>query len=333
MHLSSPARRGTIRTTLFGCILLGTAAHGDPLAQVSGGASPGDLWNYTLQSTLGSVEKQYSSSYAGFSAAANGGSAPSVNASVWATSPHAYQAQGMANARGEVHWSYRIVPGNPAWATNLVPVTMGYETDLRIAAGWGYYSGAGSTASIWTEGSLGSGTGSSDWGVASGGGWTISWTLSQPYGGNPDHFTAGGTRTFFVSYNSWIGIQIMGSTGATAGRWDPDKAPNPTASGRAFVDPTMSLSAAWLAAHPGDTIEYQSPEPPPPTLSVQRTSTNTVVHSWPLQYPAWKLHYATNLSATATWTEVTPPYGTNGTSLFFLDPAPAGRRFYRLHKP
>ena len=74
--------------------------------------------------------------------------------------------------------------------------------------------------------------------------------------------------------------------------------------------------------------------PGAPFLSVTRTPTNTVVVSWPLPEAGWKLHWTANLStAPIRWTEVTPPYTTNATSLHLLEPAPVGNRYYRLHKP
>ena len=74
--------------------------------------------------------------------------------------------------------------------------------------------------------------------------------------------------------------------------------------------------------------------PGAPTLLVRRTETNTVTVSWPLPEAGWKLHATTNLSATPiSWTELAPPYATNSTSLHFIEPAPLGNKFYRLHKP
>lgn len=74
--------------------------------------------------------------------------------------------------------------------------------------------------------------------------------------------------------------------------------------------------------------------PGAPLLSVARTSTNTVVVWWPLPDTGWKLHATTNLvTSGSTWTEIPPPYSTNVMSLDFVEPAPAGNKFYRLHKP
>ena len=71
-----------------------------------------------------------------------------------------------------------------------------------------------------------------------------------------------------------------------------------------------------------------------PLLTVARTATNTVVVSWPLPDAGWKLHWTASLATTPTvWTEIPPPYAANATSLCFVEPAPVGNRYYRLHKP
>ena len=70
-----------------------------------------------------------------------------------------------------------------------------------------------------------------------------------------------------------------------------------------------------------------------PFLTVTRTN-NSVVVSWPLLATGWLLHATTNLvSAGSVWTEIPPPYQTNGVNLQFSEPSPAGNKFYRLHKP
>lgn len=76
----------------------------------------------------------------------------------------------------------------------------------------------------------------------------------------------------------------------------------------------------------------QTPEAP--TLSVFRTATNTVVVAWPLPAEGWVLE-ATNAlpSLPVAWPQIPPPYQTNGPNLQFIEPAPVGKKFYRLHKP
>jgi hypothetical protein len=74
--------------------------------------------------------------------------------------------------------------------------------------------------------------------------------------------------------------------------------------------------------------------PGAPWLSVLRTSANTVVVSWPLPATGWVLEWTNALpQVSATWPQFAPPYQTNGANLQFTEPAPAGTRFYRLHKP
>jgi hypothetical protein len=71
-----------------------------------------------------------------------------------------------------------------------------------------------------------------------------------------------------------------------------------------------------------------------PWLSVARTGTNTVVVSWPGPDSGWKLEAVSNVPATpAAWTVLPPPYTANGTNLTYVEPVPAGDRFYRLTKP
>jgi hypothetical protein len=74
--------------------------------------------------------------------------------------------------------------------------------------------------------------------------------------------------------------------------------------------------------------------PGAPWLSLTRTTTNTVVVSWSLPDTGWKLHTTTNLViGGSVWTEIPPPYATNGTNLYFVEPTPVANKFYRLHKP
>ncbi len=71
-----------------------------------------------------------------------------------------------------------------------------------------------------------------------------------------------------------------------------------------------------------------------PTLEVSR-SNGIVTVRWPQPAVGWTLQSATSLSSgSVRWAEISPPYQTNGTSsIFFTEPAPAGNRFYRLHRP
>ena len=74
--------------------------------------------------------------------------------------------------------------------------------------------------------------------------------------------------------------------------------------------------------------------PGAPLLSLARTSTNTVVVWWPLPEAGWQLQATTNLVTTGSvWTPLPPPYATNATSLYIVEPLPVGNKFYRLQRP
>jgi hypothetical protein len=71
-----------------------------------------------------------------------------------------------------------------------------------------------------------------------------------------------------------------------------------------------------------------------PPLHIIYSTTNTVVVYWSLPDTGWRLQYTLNLSTSPiVWTEIPPPYLANATSLYHLEPIPAGNKFYRLHKP
>ena len=74
--------------------------------------------------------------------------------------------------------------------------------------------------------------------------------------------------------------------------------------------------------------------PGAPYLTLWRTATNTVVVSWPGPAQGWVLE-ATNAlpSLPVAWPQIPPPYQTNGANLQFIEPAPTGTKFYRLHQP
>ncbi|MCX6922653.1 MAG: hypothetical protein NT154_05475 [Verrucomicrobia bacterium] len=55
--------------------------------------------------------------------------------------------------------------------------------------------------------------------------------------------------------------------------------------------------------------------------------------SWPVSAAGWLLHTTSGFLTGNGWTEIPPPYPTNGASLQFTEPAPTGNKFYRLHKP
>lgn len=232
-------------------VTFGSVACGQPLGtSISGGAYPGAEWNYSLSSATDSVAHAYNSANAGYTAGAYGGPSPSVSATAWAIAPDGYQAFASAFGNGQVVWQYRIVPGDASWANQTVPVTMSFSGRL-FASG---YEGSGS-ARIWSGAQpIANADG---WGVASGGGWGISWSLG--HGGD---LTFGGDPTFAAPYNYWVGMLISASTGI--GGWTG----NSIISSSAFLDPTISIYPSWLAAHPGDRIEFTVATPEPATLSL-----------------------------------------------------------------
>jgi hypothetical protein len=71
---------------------------------------------------------------------------------------------------------------------------------------------------------------------------------------------------------------------------------------------------------------------PRPRLTIARSNA-TVVVSWPRPAEGWVLE-ATNAlpGVAAPWPQILPPYQTNGANLQFLEPAPVGKRFYRLRR-
>jgi hypothetical protein len=74
--------------------------------------------------------------------------------------------------------------------------------------------------------------------------------------------------------------------------------------------------------------------PGAPLLSIFHTTTNTLVVSWPLPAADWLLEAATNLvNGGGVWSEIPPPYQTNGVSLQFTEPSPSSNKFYRLYRP
>jgi hypothetical protein len=77
---------------------------------------------------------------------------------------------------------------------------------------------------------------------------------------------------------------------------------------------------------------YAVQTPGAPYLTVARSNT-TVVVSWPLPATGWLLQSTTSLlPAGIVWTELAPPYQSNGENLQFTEPSLAGSKYYRLHK-
>jgi hypothetical protein len=75
--------------------------------------------------------------------------------------------------------------------------------------------------------------------------------------------------------------------------------------------------------------------PGAPLLSITLNSQpSTITVSWPLPADGWVLEWTNAVANASTpWPQIQPPYQTNSTQAWITISAPAGNRFYRLHKP
>jgi hypothetical protein len=73
--------------------------------------------------------------------------------------------------------------------------------------------------------------------------------------------------------------------------------------------------------------------PGAPFLSIARTTTNTVVVSWPSPSTGFLLQQNTNSIASVNWSNAPGAIQDNGTTKSLVVNPPAGNRFYRLFKP
>ena len=71
--------------------------------------------------------------------------------------------------------------------------------------------------------------------------------------------------------------------------------------------------------------------PGAPLLSILRTTTNTVVVSWPSPSTGWDLQQNTNSVGSLNWSNVTSGIQDDGTTKTLIANPPTGNRFYRLH--
>lgn len=71
--------------------------------------------------------------------------------------------------------------------------------------------------------------------------------------------------------------------------------------------------------------------PGAPLLSILRTTTNTVVVSWPSPSTGWDLQQNTNSVSSVNWSNVTSGIQDDGTTKTLIANPPTGNRFYRLH--
>jgi hypothetical protein len=72
--------------------------------------------------------------------------------------------------------------------------------------------------------------------------------------------------------------------------------------------------------------------PGAPLLTIQLTTTNTALVSWPSPSTGFTLQHNFDL-ATTNWSAIPQPSSDNGTRKFIIVNPPTGNRFYRLFKP
>jgi hypothetical protein len=79
------------------------------------------------------------------------------------------------------------------------------------------------------------------------------------------------------------------------------------------------------------TVKYSSAVPP--TLTIARTTTNTVAITWPSPSTGLTLQQNTNNITTPNWSNVLTTPTDNGTTKTVVVNPPLGNRFFRLFKP
>jgi hypothetical protein len=89
------------------------------------------------------------------------------------------------------------------------------------------------------------------------------------------------------------------------------------------------------AANAGTAYLFSIPPAPapPPSLTIRRTTTNTMLVSWPSAAAGFVLQQNTNRLGSVNWSNVTGTIQDNGTNKLLVVNPPVGRRFYRLIKP
>jgi hypothetical protein len=98
-----------------------------------------------------------------------------------------------------------------------------------------------------------------------------------------------------------------------------------------LVDELMVFDRALTATEVSSLYANQSR----PTLDIHRQLDGVIV-SWPAPSEGWRLHATTDLLPSGSvWTEIPPPYETNGAiiSVALTNSAATGNQFFRLHKP
>ena len=97
--------------------------------------------------------------------------------------------------------------------------------------------------------------------------------------------------------------------------------------GNVFVTGT---AAGFVGYYDYATIKYSAI---PPSLTVARTTTNTVALSWPSPSTGFTLQQNTNGLATVNWSNVVATPSDNGTTKTVIVNPPTGERFYRWARP
>jgi hypothetical protein len=104
----------------------------------------------------------------------------------------------------------------------------------------------------------------------------------------------------------------------------------------AFGSEGVIIGATWDdagATNAGSVYLFSVPSaPPPPALAIQRTTTNTVVVSWPSTATGFVLQQSTNGIGTVNWSNIMGGVQDNGTMNYLIVNPPTGDRFYRLLK-
>jgi hypothetical protein len=80
-------------------------------------------------------------------------------------------------------------------------------------------------------------------------------------------------------------------------------------------------------------VKYSTSLPSLPSLTVARTTTNTVALSWPSPSTGFTLQQNTNDIGTMNWSNVLSTPTDNGTTKTVIVNPPSGNRFYRLSSP
>jgi hypothetical protein len=233
-------------------------------ALVEGQANGGNpALSYHSESSTDSLHGEAQNSFASSSAIAAGGYIPYVSASASSFWPEpAGSGYGTAYARGRVTWSFTILPGSQSTDPYAL-VDMDYTARLTISSGgqsWQRESVVGYINTLASPVQNANG-----WRYVSGGGYQLDFSagassMSSVYGNYDEAdgvYAYTGTPTFQVPYNSPVTFTIDASAFAI---WGGENA-------SIMIDPRMYLSADWLAAHPGDTIEFQTLAAPVPEPS------------------------------------------------------------------